>query len=69
MGERFQIEAGIIEQSLRIGIRGEEYLKSAIEEEAVDFVGANATADGVGGFKNLKGDILFVKGTRTGESG
>ena len=35
----------IVERALRFGIRGEQYLKTAIQQKAFVFIGANAAAE------------------------
>ena len=69
MSEWFQIKAGIIEQPFGFGVSSQKNLETAIEKKALVLVGADASADGVRGFKNLESYSFFVKGTCTGEAG
>lgn len=62
----------VIEEFLGFGIGGDKDLEAAVEEEAVDNVGADAAADGVGGIEEEEGDVVGVEvggGGETGEAG
>jgi hypothetical protein len=45
--ERLEIECADIELPGELGIRRQQNLEAAVEEEAVDDVGAHATADAI----------------------
>ena len=45
--EVLQIECGKVELLGQLGIRGEQHLEPAVEQEAIDMVGAHAPADTV----------------------
>ena len=69
MGKGFQVEEGIVEQTLGLRISGEQNLKSAVEQETINLIGTNAASNAIGGFKNLKADAFFVKLARAGKTG
>ena len=54
--ESLQIKGLVIEKLLGFGIGGDENLKPSVEEEAVDDVCADATADAVGSFEEQERD-------------
>ena len=56
--EPLQIKRLVIEKLLGFGVRGDENLKPSVEEEAVDDVCADATADAVGSFEEQERDSL-----------
>lgn len=64
-----EVEGLVIEEFSSFGISGDEDLKAAVEKEAVDQVGADATADGVGGFEEEEGDVGGVEVGGGGEAG
>lgn len=67
--ELLEVEGLIIEELLGFRVGGDEDLEAAVEEEAVDNVGAHAASDGVGGFQEEEGDVLGVQVGGGGESG
>lgn len=67
--ELLEVEGLIIEELLGFRVGGDEDLEAAVEEEAVDNVGADASSDGVGGFQEEEGDVLGVQVGGGGESG
>ena len=67
-GEFFQIEGVIVESALCFGVGGEQDLEAAVEQVAFEFVGANASADAVGGFDDLEGHSSVGEMTRAGEA-
>lgn len=69
--ELLEIQGLIIEELLGFGIGGDEDLEAAVQEEAVDNVGADAASDGVGSFEEEEGDVVGVEvggGGKTGEA-
>lgn len=64
-----ELECVVIEYALGFGIGGEEDLEAAIESEAVDYVGADASAGGVGGFENAERDAALLEAEGAAEAG
>ena len=70
--EFLEVKGLVVEEVLGFGVGGDEDLEAAVEEEAVDNVGADAAAHGVGGFEEEEGDVAGVEvggGGEAGESG
>lgn len=63
------MEAGVIEELFAFGVGGEVDLEAAVEQEAVDRIGADAAARGVGGFKELEGDVAALEFESATEAG
>ena len=59
--EALQIESLEVKQSTRLGIGVEVDLETAIEEEAIHKIGANAPTDGVGCFEDEDFATGFVE--------
>ena len=45
--KRAQAQTLVVERAARLGVRGQQHLKAAVEQEAVHLVGAQTTAGGV----------------------
>lgn len=56
--EFLEAERLVIEERLGFRVCGDEDLEAAVEEEAVDEVGADTATDTVGGFEEDKGDVF-----------
>lgn len=72
MVEGVEVEFLVVELLLGFGVAGLEDLESAVEEEALDLVGADASADVVRRFENEGFDAQFMKafcGGQTCEAG
>ena len=66
--EGFKMEGGEVEEFSGFGVGIEVDLEASVEEEAVEFIGADAAADAIGGFEDLDGDSFFVKVEGAGEA-
>jgi len=67
--ELLEIQGLIIEELLGFGIGGDEDLEAAVQEEAVDNVGADAASDGVRSFEKEEGDVVGVEVGGGGKAG
>ena len=56
--EFLEAERLVIEERLGFRVCGDKDLEAAIEEEAVDEVGADTATDAVGGFEEEVGDVF-----------
>jgi hypothetical protein len=54
---------------LRFGIALEQNLKAAIEQKAVEMIGADAAANSVGSFEDLKRNSFFLQAAGATEAG
>src|SRR5882762_6434932 len=52
--ELFQIECLVVESALGFGVSGQQHLEAAIEQESLELVGANAPANAIRSFYDLK---------------
>lgn len=59
--EFLEVQGFVVEKLLGFWVGGDEDLEAAVEEEAVDNVGADAAADSVGCFKEEERDVLGVQ--------
>jgi len=70
-GEFLEIEGSVIENGAGFGVGRKQNLESTIEKESIHLIRADAAADTVRTFENLKGNACFVKppsGAKTGET-
>src|SRR5438552_4088050 len=67
-GEGPQVQRRVIEHALGFGISRQQELEAAVEAKTVERVGADAAADAVGRFENLKRNADLSKPTRTRET-
>src|SRR5258708_6700000 len=54
--ELFQIECLVLEKALGFGISGQQHLEAAVEQESLELVGADASANAIRRFQDLKRD-------------
>lgn len=59
--EFLEVQGLVIEELLGFWVGGDEDLEAAVEEEAVDNVGADAATDGVGCFEEEERDVVGVE--------
>jgi len=66
--EFLEVQGRIIEKLLGLRVSGDKDLEAAVEEEAVDGVGTDPSADAVGGFEEEEGDTGGIELCGGGES-
>lgn len=59
--EFLEVQGLVIEELLGFWVGGDEDLEAAVEEEAVDNVGADTATDGVGCFEEEERDVVGVE--------
>jgi len=60
-GERVQLQSGIVQHSLGLGIRGQENLEAAIQQKTIDHVGARPAPDGIGCLNHATRDAQLAR--------
>jgi hypothetical protein len=67
--EGLELEGGVVQQTLRLRIGREQNLKTAVEEEAIHEVCADAAAHGIGGVAEKDGASGANQGDRRSQPG
>src|SRR5882724_192253 len=67
--EFFQFQGVIVERALSLGIRGEQDLEAAIQQKSFNLVSADAAANAVRSFNDLKRDTDVGQMTCAGQAG